>query len=94
VPEYTKLIEKSRKERRAHLDSIPKYIELWREFSKEFEEVVNQSKKNVLAKLNIDEALWERSSNYYVEQNNQEIFMIQYTNAQKLKYLSLIFSHI
>lgn len=83
--DFIELTESDRANRRAVKNDLQKYIEIWNEYTRRLEEIVDSAQKNILSELNITEKDWEDSNTYYMSQNNNELLMLHATLPQRLK---------
>jgi hypothetical protein len=85
APQFIELTRRDREERRAYKNNLKKYIDLWDDYARSLEEVIESSQREVLQGLNVSEAQWEESNSFYMSQGNQELMMLHATLPQKLK---------
>lgn len=84
-PRFIQLTKKDRRERRAHKNDLPRYIELWDQYAHELENIIEECQKDILQALNIPESVWENSNTFYMSQGNHELLMLHASLPQKLK---------
>lgn len=72
--------------KRACFDNLKKYIALWQQNIEDVEQLIDNTRKTILKKLNIDNTLWENTNAHYVVENNYQLYMMHATIPQRLKY--------
>jgi hypothetical protein len=85
APDFIRLTNTDRQERRALKNDLRKYIELWDTYAHQLEDIIEKSQKEVLRALNISDEDWENSNGFYMQSGNHELLMIHASLPQKLK---------
>jgi len=85
APDFIRLTNLDRQERRALKNDLRKYIELWDTYAHQLEEIIEKSQKDVLKALGITDDVWENSNGFYMQSGNHELLMIHASLPQKLK---------
>jgi hypothetical protein len=73
-------------ERRSHKNNLKEYVRIWDEFAHELEKIIDNSNKEVLAALGIDENKWENSNAQYISESNADLLTLHAQLPLKLKY--------
>jgi hypothetical protein len=60
-PEYVELLERYRRERRANKDNIKLYVDLWKTFTQNVNEIFIRNSRSVLKAISVPESVWETS---------------------------------
>jgi len=74
VPELRKLLQSERKERRATLNDADKYLELYYKLERDYFDLLEKNKEEVLKHLNISLEKWQSDIRYHGE-NDPEFFI-------------------
>jgi len=84
-PKYVQIAREDRINRRKDINNFKAYAESWETFSAKVLQAIEDATKDVLARINVEYSVWEKSKQHYAEQKNQAIYMEQLNALEKLK---------
>jgi hypothetical protein len=85
LPEYIELLERYRRERRANKDNIRLYVDLWKTFTQNVNEIFIRNSRNVLKALIIPESVWENSHVNHAISGNENMMLNKARLPQLIK---------
>jgi hypothetical protein len=94
MPEYIEVLERYRRERRANKKNIKVYVQLWKEFTVNVNEIFIRNSREVLKALVIPESVWESSHVNHSYQGNESLMLKKSALPQTIKDKLVVKKHL